>query len=119
MFDVTTVIPTNFFPAGHRFVPSKPEGFMGGGQIGFNDQVGMVVFGLEANGSLANMGDTTRNNSVLLPGAFNTIDRDVESILTVEARLGIAVYSWLLKCQKASAGPGLQVEFELIIQQCR
>ena len=95
VFDVTTVTPTNFFPAGHRFVPSKPEGFLGGGQIGFNYQVGTVVLGLEATGSLANMGDTTRNNSVLLPGAFNTIDRDVELIVTVAARLGIAVNNWL------------------------
>jgi outer membrane immunogenic protein len=96
VFDVTTVTPTSFFPAGHRFVPSKPEGFLGGGQVGFNYQVGTVVFGLEATGSLANMKDTTRNDSVLLPGAFNSIERHVDSIVTVAARLGIAANNWLL-----------------------
>ena len=94
-FDVTAVTATGSFPSGFQFAKREPSGILAGGQVGYNYQAGSVVFGIEAQGSWADMSNTTRNNSPLNTN-FNTVEQDVDWIVTVAGRLGIAFNNFLL-----------------------
>jgi outer membrane immunogenic protein len=63
----------------------RADGFIGGGQLGFNYQVGQWVFGVEGQFSWT---DLSRTDTFGLPGV--TFDRDINWIATVAGRLGIA-----------------------------
>ena len=71
------------------------DGFIGGGQIGFNYQAGMVVFGVEGEGSWSNINGSSRTSASLSPGTFVDTDRDLKWLTTVAGRLGIANNNWL------------------------
>jgi outer membrane immunogenic protein len=62
------------------------DGFLGGGQIGFNVQNGQFVFGAEFSGSWADI--TGSHNSTLSPA--DTYHSDVNTILLMTGRVGIA-----------------------------
>jgi outer membrane immunogenic protein len=61
------------------------DGFLGGGQVGFNYQVGQFVFGVEGQFSWT---DLSRRDTFGIPGV--AFDRDVNWLATVAGRLGIA-----------------------------
>jgi outer membrane immunogenic protein len=69
-------------------------GFVGGGQIGFNWQVGQLVYGIEADLQYADLGNT-RNNDVFVGGApvfFGAGSAaNIDWFGTVRARLGFAI----------------------------
>jgi outer membrane immunogenic protein len=76
----------------------KNDGFIGGGQIGYNWQSGVWVFGWEADFQWVNGGDnitTTRSTAVFLP-LTSTISRDLEWFGTVRGRVGVLVAPTLL-----------------------
>jgi outer membrane immunogenic protein len=64
------------------------DGFLGGGQVGFNWQTGVFVFGVEGQFSWT---DLSRSDTFL--GA--TFTRDVNWLATIAGRLGIASANWL------------------------
>ena len=89
----------NAFPVGTQFTPTDMDGFIGGGRIGFNYQAGMMVFGIEGEGSWSNINGSSRTNSVAVAGTFVDTDRDLKWLTTVAGRLGIANNNWLSLCE--------------------
>jgi outer membrane immunogenic protein len=75
--------PENF---GH-----DPGGWFGGGHVGLQHQWSHLVAGVEVSYSALNLSDTVE--SKLLPGQFRLID--IDSLVTVTARLGYARDRWL------------------------
>jgi len=75
---------------------SSPRGGIAGGQIGFNWQAGMVVFGAELDGQWSGQA-----NAVLLsctppiPGCTATEAIKIRSLTTGRARIGLA-FDWLM-----------------------
>ena len=72
------------------------NGFLGGGQVGFNYQIGQFVLGAEGDFSWTgiNGGSTLTGGGVPAPGrSFNT---DVNWVSTVTGRLGLAFDRWLV-----------------------
>ena len=66
------------------------DGWLGGGQIGFNWQTGGWVFGAELQGSLADLSGSRRSIFRSL-----TVHNEVDSIVTLAARGGFAHQNWL------------------------
>jgi opacity protein-like surface antigen len=82
------------------------RGFLGGGQIGFNQQVGNWVFGIEADASWTNLkGDQTiflgapTASSIGVGRTTTSIDR----MATVAGRLGFAQDRWLVYVKVGAA----------------
>src|SRR5215831_16979188 len=75
---------------------SSPRGGIAGGQIGFNWQAGMVVFGAELDGQWSG-----QSNAVLLsctpptPGCTASEAIKIRSLTTGRARIGLA-FDWLM-----------------------
>jgi outer membrane immunogenic protein len=64
------------------------QGFFAGGQVGFNYQAGMFVFGVEADGQWANIKETYN--------AFGlTFTDKINYFVTARGRLGVAVQNFL------------------------
>lgn len=86
-------------------VPPAPAGFIGGGQIGFNRQIGWFVGGIEADIDGAAMRQTTVGSTLVgVPGfpgssinAAAAASNRLDYLATVRGRLGYALYQqWLL-----------------------
>ena len=71
------------------------NGFLGGGQVGFNYQIGQFVLGAEGDFSWTGInGGSTLTGVVPAPGrSFNT---DVNWISTLTGRVGLAFDRWLV-----------------------
>jgi outer membrane immunogenic protein len=69
----------------------SPDGFLGGGQVGYNFQTGTLVLGLEVQGSLGDLSGSSRSD--FFRGL--NIHNDVDSLVTVAGRAGIAQHNWL------------------------
>ena len=81
------------------------SGFIGGGQIGYNQQFGNIVLGAEAT-----LSDTTLSGdfrSVKSPAV--TYSTDVNSIVTVTGRLGFAADQWLVYAKAGWAGAQVDI----------
>ena len=77
--------------AGFRppFVALDQDGFTGGGQIGYNYQIGGLVIGLEADAAYTDL--TARRGVVTpAPGGLNTFRQDLNFLGTVRGRVGYA-----------------------------
>jgi outer membrane immunogenic protein len=74
-------------------VNNDSSGFIGGGQVGFNWQVGNIVLGVEGTYSATNLGDTA--TSTVNPAAV-TYHTDIDNIGTVTGRLGFAADKFLI-----------------------
>jgi len=72
----------------------RPEGVLGGGQIGFNFQTGAWVYGIEADASYGNL-DDTRTCASVLTGATISCRGAPKYFGTLDGRLGFAVNNWL------------------------
>ncbi len=77
--------------------PSSNVGFVGGGQIGYNIQNGMFVYGVEADIDYFNAGSsrnrTFADNNVFAGGSLTTFGRSGNGYLgTVRGRLGVAAF---------------------------
>ena len=76
-------------------VPSKREGFIGGGQIGYNWQFGALVVGLEAD--IQGIAGNKNNGSVITTGPqiagfiVNSVQSKLDYLGTVRGRFGFAV----------------------------
>ena len=70
----------------------SPDGWFGGGQIGYNAQFNALVLGLEADLQGADISDTT----ALAGGAFTQATTDIEWFSTLRGRIGYAAGPALL-----------------------
>jgi len=108
--------PGGFFPAGATtpfgatelggtglFSSSSPRGGIAGGQIGFNWQAGMVVFGAELDAQWSGQSDTV---SLICtppkPGCTASEAIKIRSLTTGRARVGLA-FDWLMPYVTAGA----------------
>jgi outer membrane immunogenic protein len=69
----------------------NPEGWFGGGQIGYNAQFNALVLGLEADLQGADISDTTA-----LSGGLSQVTTDIEYFSTLRGRVGFAAGPALL-----------------------
>ncbi len=76
---------TNFALNGDR------DGFLGGGQVGFNWQAGPIVLGLEADISGADVSGSGNRAPILTPTSFYASSWDMNWFATVRGRLGVTV----------------------------
>src|SRR5262245_59061423 len=95
---------SNISLTGERFNKSE-SGFIGGGQIGYNYQIGYVVVGVEASLSGADLSSDFR--SIVTPAV--RFSADINTIATVTGRFGVASDQWLLYGKAGWAGA--QVDF--------
>jgi outer membrane immunogenic protein len=115
LFDPTgTLAPPNI--AGSVFRVDA-DGFIAGGQVGFNHQAGAWVLGIEAQGG---MGDVTGSiQPINAPPPFDTSTRlssDIDWLATVTARVGFALGSSLpyVKAGWAWAGESYALDATLV-----
>jgi outer membrane immunogenic protein len=68
-----------------------PQGFVGGGQVGYNAQFGSVVAGLEADIDYANLRKTDAASGAFFIGGIltTTVETRIDWFGTLRARLGI------------------------------
>jgi outer membrane immunogenic protein len=77
-------------------VSHKADGFLGGGQVGFNYQTGMFVLGVEGDFSWADIkGGSTIGPVIGAPLGAN-FDTTVDFTSTLTGRLGLAFDRWLV-----------------------
>jgi outer membrane immunogenic protein len=81
------------------FAGLKPSGFIGGGQAGYNQQIGPYVVGLESDFQWSDIQGSTRTNgpwgfvnstALTAPGAFFTASHQIDWLGTTRLRLGYA-----------------------------
>jgi outer membrane immunogenic protein len=88
---------------GERFSEGA-SGFIGGGQIGYNQQFGNIVLGVEATLSGADL--SRDRQSVLFPNVI--FSADLTTIATVTGRFGVAGPQWLFYGKAGWAGARLE-----------
>jgi len=86
-------------------VNNDASGFIGGGQVGYNQQFGNIVLGAEATLSGTTLSDDFRSAK---PGAW-TYTTDISTIATVTGRLGFAANQWLVYAKAGWAGGHVDV----------
>jgi outer membrane immunogenic protein len=75
----------------------KSNGFIGGGQLGYNWQTGGLVFGLEADLGYLGLSGSARAPAGVLFFAGDTVgETKSDFYATVRGRLGFAIDNWLL-----------------------
>lgn len=80
---------------------TDPDGFIGGGQLGFNYQSGSWVFGVEGDISWANVSGSA--SGPVTPPAGSILDTDVKWLATLTGRVGYAWNRWLLYVKGGAA----------------
>lgn len=94
---------TDYFTniAGPNTTNADPDGFIGGGQVGFNYQVGAWVFGVEGDWSWTNLrGSGPEPTS---PPAGGILKSDANWFATAAGRFGYASGRWLLYVKGGAA----------------
>ncbi|ALK08634.1 outer membrane protein [Blastochloris viridis] len=81
------------------------NGFLGGGQIGFNYQVGQWVFGVEGDVSWTDLG-TSHDYYIDDPFFYYGRGSSVDWIATLTGRIGYAWDNWLLYAKGGAAWGG-------------
>jgi outer membrane immunogenic protein len=84
----------------------KVKGFLGGGQIGVNQQIGNWVIGIEADASWANIkGDQTLTIGGPVLGLTQTFtgSTKIDALATLTGRLGFAQDRWLVYVKGGAA----------------
>ena len=87
--------PSGAFPPGFKFCCDR-DGFLGGGQVGFNWQTGNWVFGVEGDWSAAKSHRTVIINSPIIPGVTRIATGDDHWFATATGRIGYAQDKWLV-----------------------
>ena len=86
-------------------VNNDASGFIGGGQVGYNQQFGNLVIGAEATLSGTTLSDDFHSTK---PAAW-TYSTDINTIATVTGRLGFAANQWLVYAKAGWAGGDVDV----------
>lgn len=77
-------------------VSNKADGFLGGGQVGFNYQIQQFVLGVEGDFSWTGINGGTTGVAVVGAPLGATFNTDVNWVSTLTGRLGIAFDRWLV-----------------------
>jgi outer membrane immunogenic protein len=93
-------------PPGDTF-SFEAESVIGGVQLGYQKQFGAWVLGAEVSGSFLDAGEKIA--SPFAP-AFDTAEMNVESTITVMARLGYAFDRWMVYAKAGYAGASVQLD---------
>ncbi|MDA4844740.1 outer membrane protein [Hoeflea poritis] len=80
---------------------TSPDGFIGGGQVGYLHQNGDLVFGVDISASYADLDDTIA--SPAFP-AFDTWQTEIDFLALAQLRAGYAYDKWLIFAQGGYAG---------------
>ena len=84
---------------------AAPSGFTGGLQLGYNWQLGPLLYGLE--GDLGELGLAGSASSAFIPFIYNTsTSTDMDFYLTLRGRLGILFNQWLIYGTAGYIGAG-------------
>jgi opacity protein-like surface antigen len=84
----------------------KVKGFLGGGQVGVNQQIGNWVIGIEADASWANIkGDQILNlgGPLIAITQFASASTKIDALATLTGRLGFAQDRWLVYVKGGAA----------------
>lgn len=88
---------SNVFVPGVGYLSGSSDGgFVGGGQIGYNYQIGQIVVGVEADLQYADLGGNNNDYSFYFPAAYYYDNGSDNYFGTVRARLGFAIDRALL-----------------------
>jgi outer membrane immunogenic protein len=96
----------------------KPKGGLGGGQVGYNYQIGQFLLGVEGTFSWADIKQTV--TSPIFPTTDNETTK-IKNLYTVAARLGVTNGPWLAyakggwaggRVQLSAAEPGIAVSWD-------
>jgi outer membrane immunogenic protein len=76
----------------------NPQGFIGGGQAGYNIQSGLVVYGIEADIQYSNVKGTaaTATSIIPFPNILTTAQQKLDWLGTLRGRLGVSNSDFLL-----------------------
>jgi outer membrane immunogenic protein len=77
-------------------VSSKADGFLGGGQVGFNYQIGQFVLGAEGDFSWSGITGGTSTAAFIGAPLGATFNTDVNWVSTLTGRVGLAFDRWLV-----------------------
>jgi outer membrane immunogenic protein len=77
-------------------VSNKADGFLGGGQVGFNYQIGMFVLGAEGDFSWSGIKGGSNTAAIIGAPLGNTFNTDVNWVSTLTGRAGVAFDRWLV-----------------------
>ena len=92
-----------------------PSGWVGGGQIGYNHQIGQWVLGVEATGSAAGVQQTVLNVVQFPPVATVYVATDIEALFTATGRIGfVPAPQWLLYAKGGYAGGKIKTSGEFV-----
>lgn len=72
------------------------DGFLGGGQAGFNFQTGMFVFGVEGDFSWSGISGGSNTGVIIGAPVGATFNTDVDWTATLTGRVGLAFDRWLV-----------------------
>jgi len=86
-------------------VNNDASGFIGGGQVGYNQQFGNIVLGVETSLSGSTLSDDFRSG-VNPAVKYST---DINTIFTVTGRVGVAADKWLVYAKGGYAGAQVDV----------
>ena len=102
------------FALDHSVSPTKPQGFLGGGQVGVNWQTGQFVLGLEADGSWTDASDCGVGHGIF--PSYNGCNQ-VNWYATGTARVGVAMDRALfyVKGGAAFAGEEQNITFRNVV----
>jgi outer membrane immunogenic protein len=86
---------TGFYVGGHvGFISTDGDsGFLGGGQAGFNYQVGQWVFGVEGQMSATSIKESA---VFVMPGVIGRAEGSLDWVSTLAGRAGFAFDQWLV-----------------------
>jgi outer membrane immunogenic protein len=96
--DLTTQVNFSFCCTDQFTNTFRKTGFIGGGQVGYNYQSGMSVFGFEADASSLNVKSSINGFDPFFSGKGNTatLSSSVDWLVTMRGRAGIAATPALL-----------------------
>jgi len=77
-------------------IGNKADGFLGGGQVGFNYQIQQFVLGVEGDFSWTGINGGTSTGGVVGAPLATTFNTDVNWVSTLTGRLGVAFDRWLV-----------------------
>ena len=89
-------IPETGQPAFVNFDRFHNRGLLGGGQTGFNWQVGSIVFGVEGDLAAVDWDDLFKDRQVPESPPEMAVALDLNFLATARGRLGWSVHNWLL-----------------------
>lgn len=92
------------FAPGTEFLSSNPSGFIGGGQVGCDYQMGSLVFGLEGQASWADLNQDSNFSVPTFIGPVGLVGRSkIDFLTTATARIGYAFDRTLIYAKGGAA----------------